>query len=112
MYKSRILGRSGSQYDETHFRGDEVYFRDKVNILPVTADFNIQTIPFGIHIYPFEYILPEELPSSVLGLSYNVSYEVKAVIVQPGHVRHKAVKSFKVFSLVDLSQQHQLMVIG
>ncbi|CAG7831707.1 unnamed protein product [Allacma fusca] len=66
-------------------------------------DRNDVTIPAGRNEYPFQFALPQGLPSSFIGAYGKVSYEVNAVMKRSWKFDHEVKNQFTVNALADLN---------
>jgi len=80
---------------------------ENINILNLGSD---QTLSAGEHVYPFNYVLPVNLPSSFEGDYGHVRYSVKVVIDRPWKFDHEAKAIFTVVNPVDLNADPNLIV--
>jgi hypothetical protein len=57
----------------------------------------------GHYSYPFNFVLPPNLPSSFKGAHGKVRYAVKAVVDRAWKLDHKVISLFTVVSVLDLN---------
>ena len=61
-------------------------------------------LPSGRHTFPFQFQLPQGLPSSFEAVTGHVRYQVKCKIDKPWKFDHKTKRAFTVISILDLNQ--------
>ena len=66
--------------------------------------------PAGRQIYPFEFTLPEELPSSFEGAHGYVRYFCKVTVERPWKFDQNVKKAFSVLSQLDLNREAAVRV--
>ena len=66
--------------------------------------------PSGRQIYPFEFTLPEELPSSFEGAHGYVRYFCKVTVERPWKFDQNVKKGFSVLSQLDLNREAAVRV--
>lgn len=62
------------------YSAEEVYFEQEYILVQGGENY---VLPQGRHVYPFSYILPQQLPSSFEGGYGNIQYTIKGVIDRP-----------------------------
>ncbi|XP_059473871.1 arrestin domain-containing protein 17-like isoform X2 [Neocloeon triangulifer] len=87
------------------FSAEEVYFENKFVAFGGGGD---QTLNPGEHMYPFNYVLPINLPSSFEGEFGHVRYTVRAVLDRPWKFDQEAKAAFTVISPLDLNADPKL----
>lgn len=80
---------------------EEEYFSIQINLVGTSAD--SMMIPAGRYVYPFSYILPQNLPSSFEGTHYRVRYKVKATVNRPWRFDYDAEAIYNIFMPMDLN---------
>lgn len=73
------------------------------NFLIYISDFQSK-LPAGTHIYPFNFMLPPDLPSSFESEHGKIIYTIKAVIDRPMNFDHTTTVTFEVVSILDLNE--------
>ncbi|KAF4523318.1 hypothetical protein B566_EDAN011797 [Ephemera danica] len=69
---------------------------------------NDQTLQTGEHAFPFNYVLPANIPSSFEGEHGHVRYTVRAVIDRPWKFDHETKMAFSVICPLDLNMDPKL----
>lgn len=79
---------------------------------PITAQGQMSgdnpTLPQGNYTYPFQFQIPENIPSSYEGTSYGVTayvrYQLKGTIDKPWKFDHTTKRPFTVVGVLDLNR--------
>ncbi|XP_059470699.1 arrestin domain-containing protein 17-like [Neocloeon triangulifer] len=87
------------------FSSEETYFETQFNVLGSGEDVNLNP---GEHFYPFNYVLPSNLPSSFKGDYGHVRYTILAVVDRPWKFDYEAKAAFTVISPLDLNADPKL----
>ncbi|CAL8113960.1 unnamed protein product [Orchesella dallaii] len=103
----------------THYSDEEAYIQEKVYLFGYddNSDGNTYTLPTGKHIYPFSFVLPESLPSSLTHKHGQVKYYLEATISRGQGItkpNYTCRLQFSVNAILDLNNefgaQHEGMV--
>lgn len=107
---SRGSGKNRRTYTK-HYRAREQYFHHRHLVYGSWDHETDSTIELkkGKHKYPFEFTLPEGLPSSFEGGTGHVRYQVSATIDKPWKFDHNTRRPFTVISILDLNRQPDAM---
>ena len=92
------------------YRADETYIDVTLDLLPVQGD--SQALGNGMHRYPLEYVLPDNLPSSFIGKFGSITYVVKATLKEDKRFGLNTMitsEPFLVLRTLDLSKDDNLM---
>ena len=68
-------------------------------------------MPSGTHTYPFNYVLPPNLPSSFESDFGRIRYTAKAILDRPWKFDHETKVAFTVVSHFDLNKEPKASVI-
>ena len=92
--------------NKRHYRATEKYFDQDVLLFGIWPSQGSDTVelPSGRHTFPFQFQLPEGLPSSFEGGVGHVRYQVKCKIDKPWKFDHNTKRPFTVISILDLNQ--------
>ena len=71
---------------------------------------NEMQIGAGNHEYPFQFQLPENIPSSFVGEYGRIVYSIKAVVDRPWRFDHETVAFFTVDGIYDLNMEPSALV--
>ncbi|XP_011504212.1 PREDICTED: arrestin domain-containing protein 3 [Ceratosolen solmsi marchali] len=82
----------------------EEYFKAQFYILGSSSGEQIE-LPSGTHSFPFNYVLPPNLPSSFESDFGRIRYTMKAILDRPWKFDHETKVAFTVISHLDLNQQ-------
>lgn len=115
---------SSSPYEETsgpkkggfrlptdeHFSASEVYFNRTIPLFGKgRGEGDSNTLPIGRHSFPFDFGLPDVLPSSFEGPWGYIRYFINATIDRPWSFNKNYKRPFSVISPVDLNTQKNVM---
>ncbi|CAL1543559.1 unnamed protein product [Lymnaea stagnalis] len=94
-----------------HFSATEKYFDQDVLLFGKLSGQGSDTkeLPAGRHTYPFQFQLPQDLPSSFEADIGHVRYTVSGTIDKPWKFDHKTQRVFTIISIFDLNQQPNTM---
>ncbi|CAK8696973.1 unnamed protein product [Clavelina lepadiformis] len=98
---------SGKNRRRVHYNANEDYFHNVVSVHGKESggmSENAESIPAGQNIFPFQFQLPAELPSSFEGRHGYIRYYAKATIDKPWKFDHNTKKAFTILDNVDLNQ--------
>ncbi|KAF2904846.1 hypothetical protein ILUMI_01317 [Ignelater luminosus] len=87
------------------YNDEEVYFNAEHNLFQSS---NENGFSIGRHMYPFSYVLPQQLPSSFEGTYGNVIYIIKVTIDYPWKSSESLVLNLNIISPLDLNTLPQL----
>ncbi|XP_076226623.1 arrestin domain-containing protein 2-like isoform X2 [Nomia melanderi] len=90
----------------TSYYASQEYFKIKGNILGTDGDSRVK-LSEGYHQYPFEFLLPCNIPSSFEHSVGYVRYTVKSVIDRPWKFDHECKAAFTVVSVLDLNMHRE-----
>ncbi|EFN85199.1 Arrestin domain-containing protein 2 [Harpegnathos saltator] len=100
----------GHQRSRTdHFRGNEQYFNLTYSLLGDTG--GELRMPAGFNKYPFNFLLPHNIPCSFEHEHGHIRYTTKAVIDRPWRFDHECKIAFTVITSYDLNA-HSYQCIG
>ena len=71
----------------------------------------LTVIPAGVNEFPFQYTLPENIPSSFEGEYGRVKYSARATVEVPKRADQPTMMPFTVMAALDLNQLPDAMVI-
>lgn len=86
------------------------YFCDILMFIITDNDASKITLLRGTYCYPFQFQLPENIPSSFEGEYGHVRYTVKATIEKPKRFTHVTKTAFSVIGSLDLNTIPQIDV--
>ncbi|CAG5135197.1 unnamed protein product [Candidula unifasciata] len=90
-----------------HYSASEVYFNQDSLLFGIFSNQGSNTTELapGRHVFPFQFLIPQGLPSSFEGLFGHVRYTVKCIIDKPWKFDHSTKRPFTIISILDLNQQ-------
>ncbi|KAH0569186.1 arrestin domain-containing protein 17-like [Cotesia glomerata] len=86
------------KFNSEDFFGHDLYFREDICLFGEIGG-NVIELPSGHHIYPFSYVLPENIPNSFEHSIGCVKYSIKAIMDRPW----SDYKTSKIFTVVSPS---------
>ncbi|XP_054003763.1 arrestin domain-containing protein 17-like [Hylaeus anthracinus] len=96
-----------NRVNEQTYTNSQNYFNVQFNILSAPADDSRVRIPVGYHEYPFQFQLPNSIPSSFEHKYGYIRYTVKAVIDRPWRFDHECKAAFTVVSNLNLNSYRE-----
>lgn len=70
------------------------------------------TLSSGVHSFPFQFQLPENLPSSLKTEFGRIGYDILLTVVNPLALNHVCIKSVRVNYALDLNSEISYQVIS
>lgn len=106
--ETRTTGSGDDERTETvTYSAHEKYIDQKVYIFGRKGGHEM--LQYGRHTFPFQFVLPNTIPSSFEGDYGNVRYELKAKIKRPSKSDPKTKRRITVISILDLNVQPNVM---
>ncbi|XP_037923676.1 arrestin domain-containing protein 1-like isoform X2 [Hermetia illucens] len=84
--------------DERHYMLKQIYLLGSEESKPFT-------LSSGVHSFPFQFLLPENLPSSLKTEFGRISYDILLTVVNPLALNHVCIKSIRVNYALDLNSE-------
>ncbi|BFZ02476.1 hypothetical protein BsWGS_05515 [Bradybaena similaris] len=90
-----------------HYSASEVYFNQDSLLFGSFSNQGSNTVDLaqGRHVFPFQFQIPQGLPSSFEGFHGHIRYTVKCTIDKPWKFDHTTKRPFTIISILDLNQQ-------
>ncbi|XP_008553257.1 arrestin domain-containing protein 2 [Microplitis demolitor] len=102
---------SGKNSRTTYFTGEEEYFRTDLCLFGSTGGDTIEMLA-GHHVFPFNYALPRNIPSSYEHSIGSVEYSIKAIVDRPWKFDHETAIVFTIETPFELNPEtHSLIGI-
>ncbi|CAG5121161.1 unnamed protein product, partial [Candidula unifasciata] len=98
---------AGNRRGETDpYSSSEVYLNQDSLLLGVFPNQGTSTVELaqGRHVFPFQFQIPQGLPSSFEDLHGHVRYTVQCTIDKPWKIDHTTKRPFTILSMLDLNQ--------
>ncbi|BFZ02494.1 hypothetical protein BsWGS_05532 [Bradybaena similaris] len=106
--ESRSTGTGDDRREETdYYSASEVYFNQDSLLFGFFRNQgnNVTQLAQGRHVFPFQFQIPQGLPSSFEGPYGHIRYTVKCTIDKPWKFDHTTKQPFTIISILDLNQQ-------